>query len=111
MTRKDAVVFTNGLLHVDFAKTCHGLLRGSDRFRVLGVVDEVHAGKDAGEVMDGNFLGVPVYPSLADFLCSNEKPPVLVVGVAFSGGGQGSARWGRRGRGSCPQGSQDVSLP
>ena len=87
MTRKDAVVFTNGLLHVDFAKTCHGLLRGSDRFRVLGVVDEVHAGKDAGEVMDGNFLGVPVYPSLADFLCSNEKPPVLVVGVAFSGGG------------------------
>ena len=84
---KDAVVFTNGLLHVDFAKTCHGLLRGSSRFNVKGVIDHVHAGKDAGEAMDGRPLGVSVYSSLSDFLEVNETPPVFVVGVAFSGGG------------------------
>lgn len=84
---QNAVVFTNGLLHVDFAKTCHGLLRGSARFRVQAVVDSVHAGKDAGEVMDGRSLGVPIYSTLEHFLSEETKPPVFIVGVAFSGGG------------------------
>ncbi len=84
---RNAVVFTNGLLHVDFAKTCHGLLRGSRRFHVQAVVDSVHAGRDAGVVMDGREIGVPIYATLDHFLAENEKPPIFVVGVAFSGGG------------------------
>jgi len=83
----DAVVFTNGLLHVDFAKTCHGLLRGSERFNVRAVIDTAHAGKDAGEVMDGRRLGVPVYAKLRRFLEETNDPPAyFVIGVAFSGG-------------------------
>ena len=72
---------------MDFAKTCHGLLRGSERFEVKAVLDEMHAGKDAGEVMDGRPLGVPIFPTLASYLEKHDKPPVFVVGVAFSGGG------------------------
>lgn len=84
----DAVVFTNGLLDVDFAKTCHGLLRGSDRFRVVAVIDRVHAGKDAGDVMDGHRIGVPVFKKLRGFLEKTEDPvSYFVVGVAYSGGG------------------------
>jgi len=87
MTKQDAVVFTNSLLHADFAKTCHGLLRGSERFEVKAVLDEKHAGKDAGEVMDGRALGVQVFSTLASYLESHQMPPVFVLGVAFSGGG------------------------
>jgi len=40
------------------AKTAHGLLRGSERFEVLAVIDYKFAGKDAGELMDGKPIGV-----------------------------------------------------
>ncbi len=87
MIRGDAIVFTNGLLNTNFAKTCHGLLRGGTRFDVLGVIDNNHYGKDAGEVMDGKHRGVQVYKSVKEFLKQNpRKPEYLVVGVAFPGG-------------------------
>jgi uncharacterized NAD-dependent epimerase/dehydratase family protein len=87
-----AVVFTDGLLARDFAKTCHGLLRGSARFRVVAVLDHEHAGKDAGSVMDGRRLGVPVHASLDAYLDGapdaylDGAPEYFIVGVAFSGG-------------------------
>lgn len=82
-----AVVFTNGLLDQDFAKTCHGLLRGSARFRPIAVLDSRFAGRDAGEVMDGRRRGVPVVTDLAAFLSGGgELPGFFIVGVAFSGG-------------------------
>ena len=82
-----AVVFTNGLLDQDFAKTCHGLLRGSARFRPVAVLDGLFAGRDAGEVMDGRHRDVPVVADLDTFLSRGaELPRYFVVGVAFSGG-------------------------
>ncbi len=48
-----AVVLTKGLFHLNDAKTAHGLVRGTERFRIMGVIDEVNAGKDAGVVLDG----------------------------------------------------------
>ena len=50
---KKAVIFTHNLLAENFAKTAHGLLRGSSRFDVVGVIDSIHGGRDAGEVLDG----------------------------------------------------------
>lgn len=82
-----AVIFTNGLLDQDFAKTCHGLLRGSARFRPIAVLDSRFAGRDAGEVMDGQKRDVPVVADLDAFLSGGgELPQFFVVGVAFSGG-------------------------
>ena len=49
-----AIVLTHGLLHTMNAKTAHGLLRGTERFRVVAVIDRDHSGLDAGTVMDGN---------------------------------------------------------
>lgn len=87
MKPEDAVVFTDGLLAIDFAKTCHGLLRGGDRFNVLAVIDHEHAGADAGTVMDGRPLGIRVYASLQGYLVGAEsRPKHFVVGVAISGG-------------------------
>ena len=86
-TRSRAIVLTNGLLdHLD-AKTAHGLIRGSDRFQIVGVIDPVHGGKDAGEVLDGQNRAIPVYHSLIDFnSLSSEKAEFAIIGVALSGG-------------------------
>ena len=85
--KEPAIVLTNGLLDTDFAKTCHGLLRGTERFDVLAGIDYKQAGMDAGTVMDGRPKGVPVYASVDDFFAGDERRPKwCVVGVAFAGG-------------------------
>jgi uncharacterized NAD-dependent epimerase/dehydratase family protein len=78
MIEGDSLVYTNGLLHTNFAKTCHGLLRGGKRFKILGVIDQVHYGKD---------VGVQVFRSVSDFMDQHQlQPRYFVVGVAFPGG-------------------------
>ena len=45
----NAIVLTNGLLKSLDAKTAHGLIRGTERFTIKGVIDcAATAGKDAG---------------------------------------------------------------
>jgi uncharacterized NAD-dependent epimerase/dehydratase family protein len=82
-----ALVVCDGLFATANAKTAHGLVRGTDRYRVLAVVDGPSAGRDAGDVLDGVRRGIPVYASIADALRElPEKPAFCVVGVATSGG-------------------------
>ena len=51
--RPGAIVLTNGYLSRPDAKTAHGLIRGTERFTILAVIDPEFAGKDAGTVLDG----------------------------------------------------------
>lgn len=82
-----AIVFTHNLLNTTFAKTGHGLLRGTSRFEILAVVDSAQAGRDAGEVLDGIPRGVPVFQSVAEFLEQGlQQPKYCIVGMAFPGG-------------------------
>ncbi len=80
-----AIVITGGLLSTNSAKTAHGLIRGTDRFEIVGIVDEKHAGKDAGEVLDGTKRNIPVYSSLSEAV-KNQKARYCIVGVATKGG-------------------------
>lgn len=85
--KSSAIVLTNGLLDTDTAKTCHGLLRGTERFDILGVIDAPHAGRDAGEVMDGQPRQVPVFASVEAFMQQHPTAPrYCIVGVALPGG-------------------------
>lgn len=69
------------------AKTAHGLLRHGKRYRILAVIDEAHAGKDAGSVMDGKPLGIPVFGSLSAYLSSGlERARYCIIGIASAGG-------------------------
>jgi uncharacterized NAD-dependent epimerase/dehydratase family protein len=82
-----AVVLTHGLLDTVFAKTCHGLLRGTERFDILGVVDYKFSGKDAGVVMDGINRNTPVFKDLQQALDRTDlHPKYALVGVATPGG-------------------------
>lgn len=82
-----AIIITNGTLSKLDSKTAHGLIRGSSRFRILGVIDHQHAGRDAGEVIDNKANNIPVFDTLKDFLKkSPEKPDFCIVGIAVFGG-------------------------
>ena len=79
------ILCANGF-RTDNAKTAHGLVRGGDRYRVVGIVDATCAGEDAGVVLDGVARDIPAFASLADALASLPRPDFAVVGVATSGG-------------------------
>jgi uncharacterized NAD-dependent epimerase/dehydratase family protein len=87
MVKSNAIILTGGFLDTGSAKTAHGLIRGTDRFNIVGVIDPKHPGADAGEVLDGRTRGIPVYASLADFKQSSPVAATYcVVGVATKGG-------------------------
>ena len=84
---KNAIVLTDGLLMTSDAKTAHGLIRGTERFNIIGVVDsEATAGKDAGELLDGKHRGVPVFASMEAALGNIQAVDTLIIGVATVGG-------------------------
>jgi uncharacterized NAD-dependent epimerase/dehydratase family protein len=86
----NAVVYCEGAFGTTNGKTAHGLVRRSRRYRVLSVVDSKHAGKDAGEVLDGRSSGIPVVADLEAALRSpveeERRATHVVVGLAPDGG-------------------------
>lgn len=85
--KSNAIVITGGYLHTGNAKTAHGLIRGTDRFTIVGIIDDKNSGKDAGEVLDGRKRNIPVFGSLDDFTSKvSEKARYCIVGVATKGG-------------------------
>ena len=82
-----AIVLTNGLLMKIYAKTAHGLIRGTERFEIIGVVDcEETAGKDAGELLDGKKRNIPVFSDLETALSELPTINFLIIGIATMGG-------------------------
>ncbi|MFO7618201.1 MAG: DUF1611 domain-containing protein [Thermoplasmata archaeon] len=86
----NAIVYCEGFFGTTNGKTAHGLVRRTRRYDVVGLVDSRHAGKDAGEVLDGKKCGIPIHASLDDaFACSqnNGKPAKCFVnGITPDGG-------------------------
>lgn len=87
MTKEPALILTHGLFDTENGKTAHGLVRGSDRFQIVGVIDFATAGRDAGEVLDGKHRNIPIFADIETALQTLETPPqYLIIGVAVAGG-------------------------
>jgi uncharacterized NAD-dependent epimerase/dehydratase family protein len=86
----NAIIYCEGMFATTNGKTAHGLIRRSDRYRILSVVDSHHAGKDAGTLLDGRPAGIPLYEDIAHALVAsglNDRPAThLVIGLAPDGG-------------------------
>ncbi len=83
----NAIILTGDLLNSDFAKTAHGLVRGTERYNILGIIDAKMAGKDGGVLTDGRHRNIPVFKSIS--LLKKETQEAInyaVVGVATPGG-------------------------
>jgi len=84
---KKALVLTNGLYQSSDAKTAHGLVRGSERFIIAGIIDQAStANQDAGELLDGKHRNIPIFADLASALLAVENADTLIIGVATVGG-------------------------
>lgn len=81
-----AILLTDGLLTTSDAKTAHGLIRGTDRYTVVGVVDAPTAGRDAGAVLDGHARSIPIFASVSDALAEVGPVAYAIVAVATVGG-------------------------
>lgn len=79
-----AILLTSNKLDTGDAKTAHGLIRESGRYQIVGVCDQKHAGRDAGEVLDGKPRKIPVFGNVAESM--SVKPEVCIVGLALTGG-------------------------
>ncbi len=81
-----AIILTNGLLTTNDAKTAHGLIRGTERYEIVGVIDPPTAGRDAGDVLDGKVRNIPIFDSLSSALVQLQRVDYLIIGVATVGG-------------------------
>lgn len=93
----NAIIYCEGAFATTNGKTAHGLVRRSHRYRVLSVVDSRHAGADAGMILDGRRLGIPVAADVSsahrNAVEAGVEPTHLVIGLAPDGGRlSGSAR-------------------
>jgi uncharacterized NAD-dependent epimerase/dehydratase family protein len=79
------IVYCEGAFNTPNGKTAHGLVRFTERYRVLAVIDSRYAGQDAGEVLDGKKNGIPLVASFEDALTKGQ-PTHFVIGLAPDGG-------------------------
>lgn len=84
--KPNAIIVTGGMLSGNSAKTAHGLIRVSDRFNILGVIDSVSAGKNAREIVGEKSGHIPVFKSLSEAISQGNKIQYAIVGVAPKGG-------------------------
>ncbi len=82
----NAIILTNGQLGKAPAKTAHGLIRGTSRYTIVGIIDENAAGRDAGEVVDGHPRSIPVFSTLSEAIKALPTIHYCLIGVATKGG-------------------------
>lgn len=64
-------------------KVANGLVRHSDKYDIVGVIDSTKEGLDAGEYLDGVKNGIPIYRSVADAIENlSHVPEFFIYGIA-----------------------------
>lgn len=84
--KRKAIVITGGFLKTDNAKTAHGLIRGTERFEIVAIIDHTCAGLDAGAVLDGRNRNIPVFATIPECLAQGIQAHYAIIGVATKGG-------------------------
>ena len=82
-----AITYCEGQFGEQDGKTANGLVRHSEKYEILSVIDSRQAGVDAGEFLDGTPNGIPVLASLdAAVAAAGFVPDYLICGVAPADG-------------------------
>jgi uncharacterized NAD-dependent epimerase/dehydratase family protein len=82
-----AVVYCEGQFNEQDGKTANGLVRHSEKYDVLSIIDSRLAGLDAGTVLDGKPNGIPVVSDLAEAIqLARRIPDYLICGLAPADG-------------------------
>jgi uncharacterized NAD-dependent epimerase/dehydratase family protein len=82
-----AVVYCEAQFGEHDGKTANGLVRHSEKYEILSVIDSLQAGCDAGDFLDRRPNGIPVVASLAESIAHADRvPDYLICGVAPADG-------------------------
>ncbi|MCG2462326.1 DUF1611 domain-containing protein [Flavobacteriaceae bacterium F89] len=85
-----ALVYCEGAFNTPNGKTAHGLVRFTERYDIVGILDTKYEGQDAGEVLDGKRNGIPIFKDIEVARKSLEQlgntPRTMVIGLAPDGG-------------------------
>lgn len=73
--KKTALVYCENQFGQVDGKTATGLVRHSEIYNIVGVLDSSLAGKDAGEELGGEKSGIPIFINLDDALSKLSKVP------------------------------------
>lgn len=85
--RPRAIVYCEANFGAIDGKTANGLVRNSERYEIVSVIDSQLAGQDAGMVLDGVANGIPLCLDLDDAMaCAGLVPDLFIVGVAPTSG-------------------------
>ncbi|MBK1854378.1 hypothetical protein JO972_05385 [Verrucomicrobiaceae bacterium 5K15] len=74
-----AIVYCEGHLGEDGGKITDGLLRHSDQYTVISVIDDENAGKDSGKVLKNEPNKIPVFRNLGTALAQAGRVPYYFV--------------------------------
>jgi uncharacterized NAD-dependent epimerase/dehydratase family protein len=86
-SRPSAVVYCEANFGLLDGKTANGLVRHSERYEILSVIDSTQAGLDAGVVLGDKPNGVPVCGDLQEAIAlAGAVPDYFIFGMAPSSG-------------------------
>ncbi len=78
-----AIVYCEGHFGGIDGKTANGLVRHSEKYKIVSVIDSEKSGEDAGEVLDDMPNGIPIFRDLGTALAqAGRKPDHLIFGIA-----------------------------
>jgi len=81
--RDKALVYSENEFGKIDGKVANGLIRYSERFKIVGIIDSTKAGLDAGECLDGIKKGIPIFRSIDDALDNlGYIPKYFIYGIA-----------------------------
>ncbi|TXN35241.1 DUF1611 domain-containing protein [Flagellimonas hymeniacidonis] len=64
-------------------KVANGLIRQSERYTIVGIIDSSKTGQDAGEYLDGIDIGIPIFESMEHALEElSTIPEYFIYGIA-----------------------------
>jgi len=82
-----AVIYCEANFSKIDGKTANGLVRHSEKYKIISVIDSKMAGLDAGAVLDDTPNGIPICHDLADALAqAGSVPDYFIFGIAPASG-------------------------
>ena len=84
---KTAIVYCEGNFGGIDGKTANGLVRHSEKYEIISIIDSEQAGQDAGEILDNEPNGIPICQDLDEALDdAGRVPDYFIFGIAPASG-------------------------
>lgn len=83
--KNTAIVYCEGLFGEIDGKVANGLVRYSEKYHILAIIDSTKSGKDSGMVLDGVKNNIPIFKNTKEALkILDTVPEYFIIGLAPS---------------------------